>query len=124
MKFLLGLLSAALLATGLAAFAPTANAAPYPNTIPTFCSLGANAKSVSVRVRADGNRPPVGVAAVKVRKNGKVVRSMSVRFDGGDYTVARLGKSLAKGRYVVSMKADPRNDAYKHCSRSFAVRVR
>ena len=123
MKFLLGLVSASVLSAGLVATAPAATAAPYPNSIATFCSAGANAKAVSVRVRADGNRAPRGTATIKITKRGDVVRRTSVSFNGGDASRKAIAK-LRKGRYTVTVKANPSNDAYKNCSESFRVRVR
>ena len=124
MKFLLGLVSASVLSAGLVATAPAATAAPYPNSIATFCSAGANAKAVSVRVRADGNRAPRGTATIKVIKRGDVVRKTTVRFNGGDASRKAFGSKLRKGRYTVTVKANPTNDAFKNCSKSFRVRVR
>ena len=124
MKFLLGLASASLLSAGLVATAPAATAAPYPNSIATFCSANANAKAVNVRVRADGNRTPRGTATIRISKGGDVVRSTSVDFNGGDYSRKVLGKRLGKGRYTVTVKANPSNDAFRNCSNSFGVRVR
>lgn len=123
MKFLLGLVSASVLSAGLVATAPAATAAPYPNSIATFCSAGANAKAVSVRVRADGNRAPRGTATIKITKRGDVVRRTSVTFNGGDASRKAIAK-LRKGRYTVTVKANPTNDAFKNCSKSFRVRVR
>ena len=123
MKFLLGLVSASVLSAGLVATAPAATAAPYPNSIATFCSASGNAKAVSVRVRADVNRAPSGTASIKITKRGDVVRKTSVRFNGGDASRKAIAK-LRKGRYTVTVKANPSNDAYKNCSKSFRVRVR
>jgi hypothetical protein len=123
-KFLLGLVSASLLSASLVAAAPAATAAPYPNSIATFCSANGNAKVVNVRVRADGNREPRGTASIRISKGGDVVRSTSVDFNGGDYSRKVLAHRLGKGRYTVTVKANPSNDAYKNCSASFRVRVR
>jgi hypothetical protein len=123
-KFVLGLVSASLLSAGLVATAPAATAAPYPNTIATFCSASASAKAVKVRVRADGNRTPKGTATIRISKGGDVVRSTSVDFNGGDYSRKVLSHRLRKGRYTVTVKANPTNDAFKNCSHSFGVRVR
>jgi hypothetical protein len=123
LKFLLGLVSASVLSAGLVATAPAATAAPYPNSIATSCSASGNAKAVSVRVRADVNRAPSGTASIKITKRGDVVRKTSVRFNGGDASRKAIAK-LRKGRYTVTVKANPSNDAYKNCSKSFRVRVR
>ena len=123
MKLVLGLVSATVLSAGLVTVAPAANAVDYPNTIATFCSASANAKAVNVRVRADVNRQPRGIASIRISRGGDVVRSTSVAFDGGDYSRKAIAK-LRKGSYTVTVKANPSNDAYKNCSRSFAVRVR
>ena len=123
MKFLLGLVSASVLSAGLVATAPAATAAPYPNSIATFCAASGNAKAVSVRVRADVNRAPSGTASIKITKRGDVVRKTSVRFNGGDASRKAIAK-LRKGRYTVTVKANPTNDAFKNCSKSFRVRVR
>jgi hypothetical protein len=124
LKFLLGLVSASVLSAGLVATAPAATAAPYPNSIATFCSASGNAKAVKVRVRADVNRAPSGTATIKITKRGDVVRRTSVRFNGGDASRKVLASKLGKGRYTVTVKANPSNDAYKNCSKSFRVRVR
>lgn len=124
MKLALGLVSAAVLSTGLVSVAPAATAAPYPNSIATYCAANGNARVVNVRVRAGANRAPKGVAVIKVRKSGHVVRTASVGFDGGDYSHKRLAHRLRRGTYTVSVKANPTNDAYKNCSHSFKVRVR
>ena len=124
LKFLLGLVSAFLLSAGLVTVAPAANAAPYPNTVATFCAANGNARAVNVRVRADGNRQPKGVATITVRLAGDVVRKTFVNFDGGDFSHKRLANTLRKGRYTVTVKGNPTNGAYQNCSKSFGVRVR
>jgi hypothetical protein len=124
LKFVPGLVSAALLSAGLVATAPAATAAPYPNTIATHCSASASAKAVKVRVRADGNRTPKGTATIRISKGGDVVRRTSVAFNGGDFSRKAISPKLRKGRYAVTVKANPSNDAFKNCSRSFDVRVR
>ena len=123
MKFLLGLVSASLLSAGLVAAAPAATAARYPHSIATFCSAKGDANEVSVRVRADGNRDPKGTASIRVSKGGDVVRARSVHFDNGNFSRERMPK-LRKGLYTVTVNANPSNDAFKNCSRSFNMRVR
>jgi hypothetical protein len=123
-KFLLGLVSASLLSAGLVAAAPAATAAPYPNTIDTSCSADGNRNFVKVRVRADGNREPRGEATIRIAKGDDVVRKMSVNFNGGDYSRTDISPRLGKGRYTVTVKANPSNDAFRNCSDSFRLRVR
>lgn len=123
-KLVLGLVSATVLSAGLVSVAPAANAAPYPNTVNTYCAANGNAKAVNVRVRADGNRQPKGVATITVRKSGDVVRKTFVNFDGGDFSRKRLANKLRKGRYTVTVKGNPTNGAYQNCAKSFDVRVR
>jgi hypothetical protein len=123
LKFLLGLATASLLSAGLVAAAPAATAAPYPNSISTFCSANGDRNEVNVRVRADGNRDPRGTATIRISKGGDVVRTRSVDFDGGNFSRERMPK-LPKGRYTVTVQANPSNDAFKNCSRSFDMRVR
>jgi hypothetical protein len=124
LKFLLGLVSAILLTAGLVSVAPAANAAPYPNSVATYCAANGGARAVNVRVRADGNRQPEGVANITVRKAGEVVRKTFVKFDGGDFSHKRYANRLRKGTYTVSVMGNPTNGAYKNCSHSFRVRVR
>ena len=125
MKLVLGLVSASVLSAGLVSVAPAANAAPYPNSVATFCAANGGTKAVNVRVRADGNRQPQGVATIKVHKAGELVRKTFVRFDGGDFSHLEYAHPLRKpGRYTVTVKGNPTNGAYQNCARSFRVRVR
>ena len=124
MKFLLGLVSATVLTACLVTVAPAANAAPYPNSVATYCAANGGARAVNVRVRADGNRQPSGVANITVRKAGDVVRKTFVNFDGGDFSHKQYANRLRKGRYTVTVMGNPTNGAYQNCSKSFDVRVR
>ena len=131
-KTLAGLCAATIGAAGLVAFSgATAQADPYPGTIPTYCKANpennprkGNPAVVNFKATSDGNGRPSGTVTFTYRKGGEVVKSVDRSYDGGMETY-KLGKLGERGEYKVTAKLrTPKNSAYKNCSKSFEQRQR
>jgi len=132
MKKLAAIAVAFIVAAGLAAFASPAQAAPYPNTVATFCSVHFQDNSVRYhhrnpvfyKVRTSGTaRPHTGVVRITaVSKHHRYTKTWAYK-GGHRYHAFR---AMKRGKYTVSMtyKA-PRNSAYKNCrDHGHSVRIR
>ena len=130
-SMLAGLGAAALISSGLVAAATTtAEAAPYPGTVATNCSVNVLESSaregtrIAVRVTAPGEGDPKGRVRVSVeRRNGGDSASDSGWFDGGR-TILNLGR-LRPGVYDGDMffNSMPPRSVYKNCGEGFSFRV-
>jgi hypothetical protein len=124
-------LVAFLLAAGLTAAATPAEAAPYPDSVATYCSVHFRDNSVRLhhrnpvhfRVTTAGTGRPHGVVRITaVSKRHSYARSYTYK-GGSNYHAFR---AMKRGRYTVRMtfKA-PRNSAYMNCrDHGHSVRVR
>jgi hypothetical protein len=132
MKKLAAALVAFVLAAGLAAVATPAQAAPYPNSVATYCSVHFQDNSVRYRHRnpvyykvttAGTARPHTGVVRITaVNKHHRYTRTWD--YSGGHRYHAF--RAMKRGKYTVTMthKA-PRNSAYQNCRKhGHSVRVR
>jgi len=129
MKVLVGLIAAVLLSAGLVS-APAANAAPYPDTVKTYCHAKLN-KTVYHRLERPrltfwitaANRTPKP-AKMKLRyyRSGNVVRTATYSYNGRH--TYRLQMWRQKGRYKLVIRghfAD--TSVYKDCQTTKYFRV-
>jgi len=131
MKKLAAIAVAFLLAAGLAAFVSPAQAAPYPNTAATYCSVHFQHDSVRYRhrnpvhfaVTTDGTGRPHGVVKViATSKHHKYTRAYAYK-GGSNYHAFR---AMKRGKYTVRMHfTAPPNSAYMNChDHGHSVRIR
>ena len=129
-SMLAGLSAAALISSGLVAAATTtAEAAPYPGTVATNCSvevLSSTKKNtrVAVRVSAAGEGAPKGRVTVSVEHNKGRDSARERGFYDGGRLVLELGR-LKTGRYDGRMffNSMPPRSVYKNCGQGFSFRV-
>lgn len=132
MKKLAAIAVTFLMAAGLAAATAPAQAAPYPDSVATFCSVHFRHNVVRYHHRnpvfykvttAGTARPHTGVVRITaVSKHHRYARSWDYK-GGHRYHAFR---AMKRGHYIVRMtyKA-PRNSAYRNCrDRGHSVRIR
>ena len=132
MKIISGIITAMLLALGLLAVTAPAQAADYPPSIHTTCTVrphdttltSSQRLKVAFRVSSNGAGSPAARINITFKnvKTGAIRRATTRVYNGG--TAHFSFASFKPGRYRVVYKANPRNDRFYNCSTSHALRVR
>ncbi|GAB2779679.1 hypothetical protein GCM10027020_36460 [Nocardioides salsibiostraticola] len=123
-KFLAGVITAFMMASGLVAFTGSSASAarcPYTGCIKTATTTSGpfnvpnrTFARIKIRIAAAGNAKPSGKLIIVVRKQGKgKIRVKTTRYNGTP-KVIRSGKLFGKGKYKIIVKYRPGpNDPYK-----------
>ena len=129
MKVLVGLIAAVLLSAGLVS-APAANAAPYPDTVKTYCHAKFNKKvyhrlerpRLLFYITAANRTPKPAQMRLRYIRGGATVRTATYPYKGRH--VYRLQMWRQKGYYKVVIRGHFANTSvYKDCVATRYFRV-
>lgn len=109
MKLLAALAASSIVSIATLGMAPATHADTYPGKITTYCghTTRVSADSASMKVTSSSNKQARGDMTVFVKnvRTGKVVRSMTASFGGGDRTEFSF-RALRAGKYKFVFSAD------------------